>query len=431
MYRKTTTGVDSLIVDNNGATSRDATMTRMPNNINLNSISNVVLNHKGVLGVIGNTTLDFSTFNPTTNGSAQSYLAIISDTNVTYGANWTIAGYTVRGEGISKTLTNVTIGNAGALSHRENGGTGTEPYKLNLTLVGNLTVLSNGAISAYAKGYSVQQGPGGCSANSWKGGAYGGGGGNANMNTYGSLLSPTNIGSGGNGGYGGGAILMNVIGTTTVATGGTIAANGENNGNGSGSGGTVNLTTGWLAGGGRIGADGGAGSGNGDGGGGRVAIVLTGAGANYSTWTGTNTAYGGASASYGAAGTVYQGTPGGAAGAGAVIVDNRNVATNVVFASLPAFAASNENLKKTSWTVQNKGKIGMTTNSFISSLTLNATSYLELSGQTLTLNALTITNKVYIAGTYTAAQLGGVLVTDGVGGGKIVLLTRGTAAFFR
>ena len=59
------------------------------------------------------------------------------------------------------------------------------------------------------------------------------------------------------------------------------------------------------------------------------------------------------------------------------------------------------------------------------------TTALELNGKTLTLNALTITNKVYISGTYTAAQLGGVLVTDAVGGGKVIINARGTAAFFR
>ena len=73
----------------------------------------------------------------------------------------------------------------------------------------------------------------------------------------------------------------------------------------------------------------------------------------------------------------------------------------------------------------------MVTNATISSLTLNATSCLELSGKTLTVNALTITNKVYNSGIYTAAQLGGVLVTDAVGGGKVIINARGTAAFFR
>ena len=89
--------------------------------MNLNSFSNVVINHKGILGVRGDTTLDFNTFNPTIYGPANSYVAIDSDTNVTYPANWTIDGYTLCVNKISQdNSVNVTIGTNGVLSHYRN-----------------------------------------------------------------------------------------------------------------------------------------------------------------------------------------------------------------------------------------------------------------------------------------------------------------------
>ena len=423
VYRKTAAGVDTLIVDNNGMAAPESTMTRMPNGVNLNAFSNVVINHMGVLGVVGDTTLDLGTFNPTTYGAAQSALAIINDTCVTYPSDWTIAGYTLRGEGITKTLGNVTVGNNGVLTHCAN--TSSESYKLNLTLAGNLTVLANGAISAYAKGYQPYAGPGWNWGLLWFGGPYGGGGGGGNQNTYGLILSPANIGASGYFGPGGGAILLNVAGITTVATGGSISANGGIDGRGSGSGGSVYLITGSLTGGGTIGANGGA-AGNGDGGGGRVAIILR--SGDFTTWTGANTAYGGAAQTYGAAGTVYR-VPGGAsANAGTVMVDNNNKAANG-FASLPGFAGSTENLKQTQWVVQNRGRVALLTNLPVKALTLAANTSLELGGHTLTVDALTVTNTSFHSGSYTVND--SPLFTDAIGGGKVVVNAHGTVAFFQ
>ena len=112
-----------------------------------------------------------------------------------------------------------------------------------------------------------------------------------------------------------------------------------------------------------------------------------------------------------------------------MLVDNASTATNTTFTALPAFAASTENLKKTSWTAQNKARISMVTNAYILSLTLNANAYLELAGQTLTVDALTVTNKSFHSGIYTASA--SPLFSDAIGGGKVVVLAHGTTAFFR
>ena len=101
--------------------------------------------------------------------------------------------------------------------------------------------------------------------------------------TYGDLLAPTSLGSGGsswqggNHSAGGGAIKLTVAGTLTVN--GTLSAIGDSGGlytgNGGGAGGSVWLNVGTLAGSGSISANGGIGDGGSDGagGGGRIAIT--------------------------------------------------------------------------------------------------------------------------------------------------------------
>ena len=439
VYLQTAAGVNTLIVNNNGTAIFTQNTTLMPTGVNLNSFSNVIINGSGVLGINGDTTLNFAAFTPVTSGPANSYITIVGDTNVTYPGNWMFSNYTLRADGISKTLTNVTIGSAGALACSANVFTNT--CKINLQLLGNLTVVSNASINVDGCGWSMSQGPGmGGQTGSGHGGAnYGGIGGDvvsgsyistAGRGTYGTISAPTDIGSGGNNSWpgtgGGGAIILSVAGTSTVA--GAISASGPYNGYGGGSGGSIFLTTGWLTSNGTIRANGGvASSWGGGGGGGRVAVVLTGAGAGFSTWTGTNTSYGGAFSGAGiagAAGTVYL-------SGGSVLIDNQNSATNGAYTALPAFTNSLENIKQTQWTVQNKGRAGLVTNVWISSLNLKTNAYLELAGKTLTVQALTITNKVYVSGTYTAAQLASTAVTDGSGSGKVVILARGTGVFFR
>jgi hypothetical protein len=435
-YRRTAAGVDTLIIDNANTLVYGQVSTLMPpapNAVNLNNFSNVTIRNKGILGVRGDTTLDFSTFAPTTYGTTNSYLALDSDTNVTYPADWVINGYTLYANTITTTrLVNLTIGTNGVLSHYLN--LSNELYKLNLTLSGNLSVLSNGAINADALGYGGGRGPG-YAAN--HGGAYGGGAptgyvwSTANQRTYGSITCPTNLGSGSpvssipNMPCGGGALLLTVAGTTTVASAGMISANGGV-GNYGASGGSVYLRTGWLVGSGTIRAKGGDTGWNngGGGGGGRVAIVLTGSGAGFSSWTGSNVASGGVATGGGvsaAAGTVYRQTSGLVSAAGTVTVDNGSTTTNVTFTSLPASSSSTESISNTVWVTTNKTRLGLVANASIDSLTLSTNGYLELSGYTLTVNALTVTNLSYAPGIYTPVQIS--RLTDAVGGGRLVVAT--------
>ena len=176
---------------------------------------------------------------------------------------------------------NCSVLTSGTLTHQAN--TTTHLYDIDLTVGGALSV--DGAIDVSGRGYSAQNGPGKATSNQG-GGGYGGEGGDWGGRIayvgrcYGSVTTPNQLGSGGTGGPGGGAIRLQVAGNTRVD--GTIAADGLIQGStGAGSGGSVWLTSGSLAGSGLIRADGGQGGtysgwGYGHGGGGRVAVRLTG-----------------------------------------------------------------------------------------------------------------------------------------------------------
>ncbi|MBI4678746.1 MAG: hypothetical protein HY748_14295 [Elusimicrobia bacterium] len=161
-----------------------------------------------------------------------------------------------------------------------------------------MAIGSGGKVSADGKGYPGAQGPGKgadgttMTNNSGSGGGYGGKGGNfagvAGGNAYGSVVEPTDLGSGGGFGYatytgggaGGGALKLTVSGELRVD--GSVTANGVatthiywwDSGGGGGSGGSVLIRAGSLAGSGLIAANGGSKtvSGGGGGGGGRIAV---------------------------------------------------------------------------------------------------------------------------------------------------------------
>jgi hypothetical protein len=198
--------------------------------------------------------------------------------------------------------------------------TGTAQSLLNMTISGNLTVQSGGAILLDTLGYAPGTGSGSGShgANSpfpGGGGGYGGIGGIGSTNanggaSYGSQTSPTTYGSGGGGNYstsyggaGGGAVQLNISGTLQVD--GKISANGgdgSGTGGGGGAGGSIYLSAFAVSGAGSISANGGNGVTGigGGGGGGRIAIT-----AGSSTFSGSISAAGGSGANYGGAGTIF------------------------------------------------------------------------------------------------------------------------------
>ena len=169
---------------------------------------------------------------------------------------------------------------AGGLLTHSSGRTG-----FDLTVSGDLVVEEGGRVSADGRGHGRQSGPGaGIRDDHGGGGSYGGLGGAPTGEVYGSVREPTELGSGGGDEYrwlislyggvaGGGALRLTVDGLLTLD--GRISADGASAGDrsgGAGSGGSVYLTVGELAGVGQILANGGDSDGNGGGGGGRVAV---------------------------------------------------------------------------------------------------------------------------------------------------------------
>jgi hypothetical protein len=190
---------------------------------------------------------------------------------------------------------------------------------LSVTVLSNFTVEAGSTVSVSGLGYGPGQGPGAGGGDTV--GNYGGGGGSyggyghytsgaAYGTPYGSVKQPTDPGSGGGSGYGGsyigsaggGVVLLNVGGTLQVD--GALHADGIYcSYGGAGSGGSIYVMVGTLAGAGVITANGGGANGNGgSGGGGRIAVYY---GAN--TFSGGLQAYG-PSSDYGfsGAGTVFE-----------------------------------------------------------------------------------------------------------------------------
>jgi len=140
-----------------------------------------------------------------------------------------------------------------------------------------ITVDSGATISAFQEGFPKGSGPGVGDAAFYDGGSHGGYGADTANGPYGSLTSPTSLGSGGSygngrGRSGGGAIKLNVSGTITVD--GNITVNGRAD-YGNGAGGSVWIIADTIAGSGLITANGGSGGRSGGGGGGRISLMYT------------------------------------------------------------------------------------------------------------------------------------------------------------
>jgi hypothetical protein len=181
-----------------------------------------------------------------------------------------------------------------------------------LNVAGDAEIVRGSSVSANARGYPSQSGPG--AGVSGIGASHGGVGGNGGAPVYGSVQAPDRFGSGGgntpgnSGGAGGGRIRLSVVGTLTVAGG--LTADGAVTCGGGGSGGSIHIEAGSVTGGGRVSADGSSCTSpiytHGGGGGGRIAIY-------YGAWTytGALSAAGGPGTSSliqnnGGPGTVYR-----------------------------------------------------------------------------------------------------------------------------
>ncbi len=235
---------------------------------------------------------------------------------------------TVNGEHEFNTLHLI---NSGVVTHSA-ATDGQADYKVYLNIAGDVTVAAGCEISADAKGYGYDRGPG---AGGYifirsgyvkrvrsGGGGYGGSGGIGEFSNvvygapYGSITQPNEPGSGGghwNGGTGGGVVHLTIGGAFLLD--GRITANGTNGtwssymdysySGGGGSGGSIYIGAETFTGQGLIAANGGAGAGgSGGGAGGRIAIHY-----NTNTFTGTSSAYGGSGYEYGGAGTIFTKSP--------------------------------------------------------------------------------------------------------------------------
>ena len=371
-------------------------------------------------------------------------LTVTGDVSLSGGANWTHLGPSETPE----TIVNVAVGGS-------------------LTLASD-SVIQAGTISDAAarqsRGWTRGCGPG---YNRYAGGTHAGDGGHiptadvALLVSYGKILDPVLWGSGGWGdgnAYAGGGVVKLVVGGT-LTNDGIIAArgfgyplDGEETIGGAGSGGSVNITAGALAGSGAIDANGGNNGLYGPGSGGRVKVALTGAGEDFSNFTGTIEALGGSmqnqtqantwDISPAAAGTVCLQT----AGADPVVkVYNLwrygnnpaewRVATNETAVAsathLPAKQGGDTSsaLRKTSWELSGNGAIRLTTDLYVAALSLatdDGAQKVYTDGHVLTTRSLVVNGARLRAGVYDAAGTTWVSGTGSVtvSAGGFVLVVR-------
>lgn len=307
--------------------------------------------------------------------------------------------------------------------------------------LGSLEVQSNGVLSAKARGflpgyvkwsYSAW-GPGfaGDFAHGASHGGMGGYGGTTNgtlRQPYGSIASPTNLGSGATS-AGGGAIVITATGSVTVA--GSIAADALPGASsyGAGAGGSVNIRAATLSGTGTISARGGdrVTAGRGSGGGGRIAVSLT---AGTAAGGVALAAYGGALDRYGAAGSVYVRSSADPADGGLIRFDNNGKATLTnSYAILPGEDA----LPKAHVVVTNAGtRVTLAADAQYQSLTLHEGVVFNLYGRRLQVGALTIAGVNYRSGEYAASDLGPLVTDEPAGEGRLaVIYLRGTVMVIR
>ncbi|MBF0246253.1 MAG: hypothetical protein HQL31_13470, partial [Planctomycetes bacterium] len=339
-------GAGNLIIDNNGYETLAGVHTALGGAVDFKDFGEVIIRNKGNLAVEADDSFDFSDVTLITEGAGNSTLTLLDDTGVVFPDPFSFSGYTLALNGTITASGDWTLVPGGNLSHNRNGQQ--ELQTMHLDLNGNLTVQSGALITAKGMGHAPGCGPG-LTANFNSGGSYGGRGGDDGLNggvgtTYGNIIAPGNIGSGGrssasNWAWAGGAIRLSVSGNLVV-NGEVDASAFTQSSKPANSGGSVFISCGALSGSGNIRADGGASGASGAGGGGRIAVVLSSGGSDFSSFTGRVTAYGGDGGGVkedGAAGTIYLETPAQGAGAGNLIIDNNNLETSGgIYTLMPA-----------------------------------------------------------------------------------------------
>ena len=204
-------------------------------------------------------------------------------------------------------------------------------FRILADIGGNLDIGAAFSMDVTGKGFDLNaRGPGGNGGNNDSANHAGVGGKNANKatkNCYGRFRMPNTIGSAG-GSTGGGAIEITVAGALTMASGATLKANGTNVSYYAGAGGSISIVAGSISGAGSLAANGGATTSDsgGGGGGGRISIVLTGAGQDFTGFSGTYSTveshqFGKTTGNDGFGGTTYLETAADGVGGGILMVD--------------------------------------------------------------------------------------------------------------
>lgn len=385
-------GEGNLVIDNNNHTISAASTTSIPAGQTW-TIYQLTLQNKGVISV----------------GSGESLILvndnIVSDTDNRNSGIQLSGGIFTPQEGQltidewsliaddGSVTGNVIVASGGIITHSDNSTAAT--YRMQLTIDGNLEVQSGGAVTGNCRGFDSGQGNGGP--------GHGGRAGDAlSSNTYGSIKAPTTLGSGGGTGCGGGAIQLTVTGDTVMN--GLVDVGAYQASSRPGAAGSIYITTNTLSGTGTIQANGGIHTSStwGGGGGGRIALVLTGAGANFSLFTGSITAYGGdEGAKSGSAGTIYLQQGNETSEEGMIIIDNEDLNTSTCTA-LNDLAGTGVSIA--SLIARNYGCFLVDTGDF---LTLIGT------GNSLTITSGTqFTNSGTLTISGTGAAVGGTFATD-------------------
>jgi hypothetical protein len=322
------------------------------------------------------------------------------DLNIPVGA-WTQTGYVgvvtimtrYPGQGAFTNLAvtgDVTLA-SGTWTHPVNTGVALEADRLCVTVDGRFTLGSGAAIDVTGRGYAAGRGPGvgnnaqrlatGVGASHGGRGAYG----SSPAPCYGSITSPTNLGSGATG-AGGGAVKLHVAGLAEIN--GSILAYGtmpsaQNPGS---AGGSIWLKAASLSGTGLLDASGA--SGFQSGGGGRVAVMVT---ASNTFGNVAMRAFGGPGSdppnNRGAAGTVYRQST----AEKTLLINNNNqaVASTNWYTELPGAIPATDDLTRTTLVLTNRAYTALTTSLTMGDLFLrtNTPALLFLKGNTLTLKA--------------------------------------------
>ena len=425
IYRRVTgqaAGTGSVTIDNNNSVTVAAMTMATPTEPDLTQFSEVILTNRGFLALNTNSILDWiAQPNLKVYGPSQSLLMAQNTVGVTLSSDFALANFSlylftnlnVAGDMLVSNATfviaapmasnlvvqgNLHIATNGSIAHWLGG----ENYRINAHVGNNLTIDAGGSVNVDGLGFPSASGPGAGAngGNTVPAASYGGLGAPkpgivGQPVTYGSLLAPTNFGSGADT-YGGGAIQMSVARTSTV-NGAISAKSGIPNGMGSGSGGSIYLTTGWLEGNGTIDAsspDFPSASLQYGGGGGRIAVILS---QSSSFGAVSMKAYGAdplncASSYSAAAGTIYKQTVAQGTGRGTIVVDNHQTVTSPnITTQIPASVPSDALLayKFVGLVATNGANVEILTNITMGNLFLCDDSVkLWLNGHTLTLKAI-------------------------------------------